>query len=84
MACQAEADFEEDVPPSPGPSELPNIIFILADDLDTRSVSHMPGLESLLVEEGTTFVNALATASPMPALDHQACAVSARQRLRFP
>ena len=61
LACQAEANFEEDIPPAPGPSELPNIIFILADDLDTRSVSHMPGLEALLVEEGTTFVNAFAT-----------------------
>lgn len=61
LACQAEADFEEDVPPAPEPSELPNIVFILADDLDTRSASHMSGLESLLVKEGTSFVNAFAT-----------------------
>ena len=40
---------------------LPNVVFILADDLDTRSVSRMPNLRSLLIEEGTTFENAFAT-----------------------
>ena len=41
--------------------ERPNIVFILTDDLDTGSVSVMPELESLLIEEGTTFNNAFVT-----------------------
>ena len=41
--------------------ERPNIVFILTDDLDTGSVSVMPKLESLLIEEGTTFNNAFVT-----------------------
>jgi N-acetylglucosamine-6-sulfatase len=41
--------------------DRPNIVFILTDDLDTRSISVMPELESLLVNEGTSFNNAFAT-----------------------
>src|SRR5215211_8376104 len=41
--------------------ERPNIVFILTDDLDTGSVSVMPELESLLIEEGTTFNYAFVT-----------------------
>ena len=41
----------------------PNIIFILADDLDASSVAYMPALQSLLVEEGTSFENAFVTTS---------------------
>jgi N-acetylglucosamine-6-sulfatase len=33
----------------------PNIIFILTDDLDSQSVAFMPALQSLLVQQGTTF-----------------------------
>jgi len=40
---------------------LPNVVFILADDLDAGSVSRMPNLRSLLIEQGTTFENAFAT-----------------------
>jgi N-acetylglucosamine-6-sulfatase len=43
--------------------ERPNIIFILTDDLDARSVEHMPALQSLLVDGGTTFSNAFVTKS---------------------
>ena len=46
---------------SPGPSEKPNVIMILTDDLDAASISRMPNLRSLLVEEGTTFENAFVT-----------------------
>ena len=41
--------------------ERPNIVFILTDDLDTRSISVMPKLESVLIDEGTTFENAFVT-----------------------
>ncbi len=39
----------------------PNVILILTDDLDAASISHMPNLESLLAEKGTTFENAFVT-----------------------
>src|SRR3712207_1544742 len=41
--------------------ERPNMILILTDDLDARSISHMPNLKSLLIERGTTFENAFVT-----------------------
>jgi N-acetylglucosamine-6-sulfatase len=45
------------------PAERPNVIMILTDDLDAASISHMPNLKSLLIEEGTTFENAFVTNS---------------------
>lgn len=41
----------------------PNIILVLADDLDKKSVSRLPKLKSLMVDEGTTFTNAFVTNS---------------------
>jgi N-acetylglucosamine-6-sulfatase len=41
----------------------PNIILVLADDLDKKSVSRLPKLKSLLVDKGTTFTNAFVTNS---------------------
>jgi N-acetylglucosamine-6-sulfatase len=41
--------------------ERPNVILILADDLDVASISHMPNLRSLLIERGITFENAFVT-----------------------
>jgi N-acetylglucosamine-6-sulfatase len=40
-------------------SDRPNIIFVLADDLDLASAGLMPSLRSLLAQEGATFENAL-------------------------
>jgi N-acetylglucosamine-6-sulfatase len=37
------------------PSDLPNISFVLADDLDLASVQKMPEITSLLAEGGATF-----------------------------
>ncbi len=37
----------------------PNIVFILTDDLDWESASHMPKLKSLLADRGLTFSNFL-------------------------
>jgi len=42
-------------------TERPNFVFILTDDLETGSTSGMPELQSLLVEQGTTFDNAFVT-----------------------
>jgi N-acetylglucosamine-6-sulfatase len=44
-----------------GTPERPNMILILTDDLDAASISHMPNLRSMLVEQGTTFENAFVT-----------------------
>ena len=37
------------------PADPPNIIFVLADDLDFASAQKMPEIGSLLVEEGLSF-----------------------------
>jgi len=39
------------------PAVRPNIIFILTDDLDAKSIEVMPNLRALLVERGVTFTN---------------------------
>ncbi len=45
-----------------GPTDgRPNIVFVLTDDQDARSVAEMPNVRSLLAERGTTFSNAFAT-----------------------
>jgi len=38
-------------------STKPNIIFIIADDLNTESMTHLPRLQSLLADRGTNFAN---------------------------
>ena len=43
--------------------ERPNIVLILADDMMTSDVEHMPQLNSLLTARGTTFGNAFVTDS---------------------
>jgi arylsulfatase A-like enzyme len=52
--------------PTPGtptpPPVKPNIVFILADDLDAESVAQMPTLQALLAQGGTTFSRAYAAA----------------------
>lgn len=44
-------------------AKRPNIVFILTDDLDTRSVRRMPYVKSLLADRGTTFQRAFVTNS---------------------
>jgi arylsulfatase A-like enzyme len=39
----------------------PNILFILADDLDVESSTHMPRLKTLIADRGITFTNAFVT-----------------------
>ena len=48
-------------PASSAPVKKPNVIMILTDDLDAASISRMPNLKSLLIEQGTTFENAFVT-----------------------
>jgi arylsulfatase A-like enzyme len=40
------------------PTDRPNMIFVLTDDLDYASAQQMPELSSLLAKEGATFENA--------------------------
>lgn len=46
---------------SAAPGGRPNILFILTDDLDAKSIAYMPQLKRLLVEQGTTFANFFVT-----------------------
>ncbi|MBW3633162.1 MAG: sulfatase [Chloroflexi bacterium] len=43
------------------PTTAPNIIVIVTDDLDARSVACLPNVQALLAAEGVTFTNAFAT-----------------------
>jgi arylsulfatase A-like enzyme len=47
--------------PAPTPTPKPNVIFVLADDLDAASIASMPHLQGLLVQQGVSFRNALAS-----------------------
>ncbi len=49
--------------PGRGQGSKPNIVFILTDDLDARSIRFMPKLKSLVVDRGTTFANFFVTNS---------------------
>ena len=40
------------------PADRPNIVFVLADDLDYASAQKMPQIRSRLIEEGASFENA--------------------------
>jgi hypothetical protein len=42
----------------------PNIILLLLDDLRADDLAHMPAVQALLVEEGTSFTNFI-TSSPL-------------------
>jgi N-acetylglucosamine-6-sulfatase len=43
------------------PAVRPNIVFILTDDQDAASVATMPRLQSLLVDQGVSYSNAIVT-----------------------
>jgi N-acetylglucosamine-6-sulfatase len=45
------------------PTDRPNIVFVLTDDLDYASAQKMPTLRSLLVDGGASFENAFASQS---------------------
>jgi N-acetylglucosamine-6-sulfatase len=39
----------------------PNIVFVMADDLDERSMQELPGIRQVMGSNGTTFQNAYVT-----------------------
>ena len=49
--------------PAAAPASRPNILFIVADDLDAASVSAMPLVQALLRGQGLTFTQAFVTNS---------------------
>lgn len=55
--------IEQQVIAQEAPPGRPNIVFILADDLDTQSVRYMARTQSLIVDQGTSFKNAFVTDS---------------------
>ena len=60
-SCSGSSVSESEMAQSPegkSPTDRPNIVFVLADDLDYALTQKMPNLHSLLVEEGTSFENA--------------------------
>ena len=65
-------------------SDRPNIIFVLADDLDYTSAQKMPSLQSLLAEEGDTFAaNALDKARVAHEASGAAAIAEASVRIRY-
>ena len=48
---------QEQLPNVTVASKKPNIIFVLADDLSTELMDHLPRLRSLLADQGTTVSN---------------------------
>jgi len=44
--------------------DRPDIIFVMADDLDLQAMEHLDGLESLMADEGVTFTQAVVS-SPL-------------------
>jgi N-acetylglucosamine-6-sulfatase len=60
-STSAEETVDVERTANAGTPDRPNIILILTDDLDADSISHMPNLQSQLIERGTTFENAFVT-----------------------
>lgn len=58
-----ETAQEEEAVAAEATAEQPNVIFVLADDLDYASAQKMPNLNSLLVEQGTSFENTFTSMS---------------------
>ncbi len=58
---RAEETVDVERTANTGTPDRPNIIMIITDDLDAGPISHMPNLQSQLIERGTTFENAFVT-----------------------
>jgi N-acetylglucosamine-6-sulfatase len=61
LACAGVLLVLEEPEASAQVSPKPNIIFVLTDDQDAESLSHMPKVQDQLVEKGTTFENGILT-----------------------
>src|SRR3712207_5287067 len=55
-SCAASGTLQEEE--AEAPTDRPNILFILTDDLDFASASKTPQIRSRLIEEGTSFEEA--------------------------
>lgn len=44
-----------------GPAPRPNVVVVMTDDQDARSIEVMEGVDRVLAQQGTTFENAFAT-----------------------
>ena len=61
LACAGTLVVLEGPEASAQVSPKPNIIFVLTDDQDARSIQHMPAVQRELVGKGTTFENGILT-----------------------
>ncbi|MDP8973764.1 MAG: sulfatase [Actinomycetota bacterium] len=59
LACAGVLVVLEEPGASAQTSPKPNIVFVLTDDQDARSLQHMPTVQRELVRKGTTFENGI-------------------------
>jgi N-acetylglucosamine-6-sulfatase len=65
-SCRSAGPVAPPPPPSAPPATRdarPNVVFIVADDLDWSGIEHMPALKALFTHSGTTFTNSYVTTS---------------------
>src|SRR5215210_4880307 len=58
VGCLGSEPSQEEAEEAQSPTDRPNIIFILTDDLDYASAQKLPQIRSQLLEKGTSFENA--------------------------
>src|SRR5947209_7168538 len=56
-ACSGGSSSHKATTTIPNASGKPNIVFVLADDLDLREVSYLPSVRRLIAERGMTLDN---------------------------
>src|SRR3712207_734477 len=55
--------FRKEQRTAAGVAGRPNIVFVMTDDLDERSMEELPGIRDIMGSNGTTFENAYVTNS---------------------
>lgn len=61
LACLVFTSAPQPADSQQAPDNKPNIVWIMTDDQDYRSIGRMPAVQRLLVQQGTTFTNTFAT-----------------------